>query len=198
MVHDDAQSGDSIGQQDVGLHQIHGGIRGIQRQVGLSQQLQIGDLIGIESDLAIVRAVETAGADRPIKRILVKARHILAEIRLRWIQVSRNADHNRIGPADFEIPEIVVDPGTRLDHDGADNAGRSGQGAIQRRQHGFGDCAIGRRTHILRAQGTSTVEEMNVRVDDGNVIDARRLGMRGVQGHNSGRGRGARQKRAAA
>jgi hypothetical protein len=39
---------------------------------------------------------------------------------------------------------------------------------------------------------------MNVRVYDGNVIDARRLGMRGVECHDSGRGRGARQKRAAA
>ena len=122
----------------------------------------------------------------------------MAEVLLHWIQVSRDADHDRIGPAGFQIPEIVVDPVGRFDDDGADDAGWLRQRAIHGGKHGFGDGAIGRRTHVPRAQGAGTVEEMNVRIDNGDAVYTCRLGMSAIQRRDRGYSRGARQKRAPA
>ena len=123
MVHDDAKVGNRIGQQYVGLHQIHAGIRCVQRKVSLSQQLQIGDLVGIENDLAVVRAVETAGSDRRDRAGPCESAPHIGRSPAARIEISRDADHDRVGPARFEIPEIVVDPLARFDHDRAHDAG---------------------------------------------------------------------------
>ena len=119
----------------------------------------------------IARA-KAAGADGEVQRVLVIALEIFTKLRLVRIEPSRHTDDDRIRLRDFQIPEVVFHPRAGFHDDGADNAGRPGQRLVQTGQRCFGLSAIFGRAHIAGALRPGAVKQMDMRVDDGDRVDA--------------------------
>ena len=173
MVHDDAQVGNRVGQQHVGLHQVHAGVGGVQCEVGLRQQLQVSDVVLLQRDLAIVcpavrRVVEPAGADGAIQRVAAKVSDVSAEVRRARVEAPatptmngsarQTSRYQRLSSIKL-LDSTTIAPTTPT--------GRA-SAAVHRGQRRLVQRAIGLRTHVAGEHRAGRVEQMNMRVDDGN------------------------------
>src|SRR5206468_9525570 len=105
-------------------------------------------------------------ADTAKESVFVITVEHLREVRLVGLEVADDANDDRVALGDFEHPEVILDPGTRLDFDGAHNPEWQGQAAIARRQRRFHRNA--RRARVRRSLRSGGIEEVNMSVYDRN------------------------------
>ena len=93
-----------------------------------------------------------------------KAVQISAKLRVRGIKAANYANEQRIGRGAFQNPQIVFDPGTGFDHDGAGDASAGNLRAIGVRQGELRRLPLWPRPgHAL---GTARFQQMNMGIDD--------------------------------
>ena len=85
---------------------------------------------GFSDLLRDIPSPQIALPDAAEQRVLVIAAEVFCELRFVGLEVADDADDDRIPLGDVEHPEVVFDPGTCLDFDGADGAKRGRELAI--------------------------------------------------------------------
>ena len=165
MIDDDPQPRHLIVDADDRLDQVRPGIRRVQRQVGLLQQLKSFYKGWVCNLVHQVVSPEIAVPDAEKKPVLVVTVQIFLELGLVGLKIADGADHHPVRVHDFEHPEVVFDPWAGLDLNRAHNPQRRCQLAISRGQCGL---RVSRAGRIGSALWPRLVEQMDVAVDDGN------------------------------
>src|SRR5262249_55602962 len=99
------------------LKKIDAGIRGIEDQVCLSEQLQPVNESRVAHLFRNVTSPEVPVSNTAKQRILVISREHFAEVRFVGLEVADHSDDDRVPLGNFENPEVVFYPWAGLDLD---------------------------------------------------------------------------------
>ena len=188
MIEDHTQRRHTIGGPDDRLQQREARVGGVHHEIGVRKPLQAGDerrRFDLRRDVAAPQVAAADAAEQPVLAIAIE---ILGKLRLLGFEVADHADDDRVALGDVEHPQVVFDPRAGFHLDRADDAQRPGQRAIPRRRRG--DRRTRRlRPGVRRSLRAIGIEQVDVRVDDGN-----RLRLRGQPGGDGGRGKASEER----
>jgi len=177
MIEHDTKRRDGVADPENRVEQRHARVRRVHHEIRVGQPLQAADERRIGGLLRDVSSPEIAAANPAEQRVLVISIEVLRKLRLLRLEIPDDAHDDRVTLRDFQDPEVVFDPWTRLDLDRADDTewGREPAIAIGIRSNRR-LTRRGTRTAVRRALRPRRIEEMDVRIDDWN-----RRRLRGVR-----------------
>ena len=164
VVHHQPQAGRGIHRQQGAAQQLEGRVRHVQRLAGVGETLQAIGHAGLQHLSVAVHGPDLGIANAAPERVPGEAREIFGKFRFRRIQTAHHADTQRIGFGAFENPQIVLDPGAGLHHDGADDSNAFDLGAVVVRR---GDLRrLIARAGIRHPLRPARIEQMDMGIND--------------------------------